>query len=88
MLTSAAILFILAAAMIYNNALTRTQVPGMVTEFLFALTEDPLLILLLLNLLLFVAGMFMSTAETILLLAPLIAPCCRSSASTRSISAC
>ena len=74
--------------MIYNNALTRTQVPGMVTEFLFALTEDPLLILLLLNLLLFVAGMFMSTAETILLLAPLIAPCCRSSASTRSISAC
>lgn len=73
-LTSAAILFILAAAMIYNNALTRTQVPGMVTEFLFALTEDPLLILLLLNLLLFVAGMFMSTAETILLLAPLIAP--------------
>jgi tripartite ATP-independent transporter DctM subunit len=73
-LTSAAILFILAAAMIYNNALTRTQVPGMVTEFLFSLTEDPLLILLLLNLLLFVAGMFMSTAETILLLAPLIAP--------------
>ena len=60
--------------MIYINALTRTQVPGMVTEFLFALTEDPLLILLLLNLLLFVAGMFMSTAETILLLAPLIAP--------------
>ncbi len=73
-LTSASILFILAAAMIYNNALTRTQVPSMVTEFLFALTDDPLLVLLLLNLMLFVAGMFMSTAETILLLAPLIAP--------------
>jgi tripartite ATP-independent transporter DctM subunit len=73
-LTSASILFILAAAMIYNHALTRTQVPSMVTDFLFALTDDPLLVLLLLNLLLFVAGMFMSTAETILLLAPLIAP--------------
>jgi hypothetical protein len=56
------------------GALTRTQVPATVTEFLFALTEDPLLILLLVNLVLFVAGMFMSTAETILLLALLIAP--------------
>ncbi|MCG8548646.1 MAG: TRAP transporter large permease [Alphaproteobacteria bacterium] len=73
-LNSAAILMILAAAMIYNSALTRTQVPQQVTEVLFAFSNDPLVVLILLNLVLFVAGMFMSTAETILLLTPLIAP--------------
>ena len=71
---SSAILFILAAAMIYNNALTRTQVPQVVTDLLFSFSESGLVILILLNVVLFIAGMFMSTAETILLLTPLIAP--------------
>ncbi|MBZ0148029.1 MAG: TRAP transporter large permease [Pseudorhodoplanes sp.] len=72
--SSSAIMFFLATAMIYNTALTRTQVPQIVTDFLFSLSGDALVILLLLNIILFVAGMFMSTAEVILLLTPLIAP--------------
>lgn len=73
-ITSTAILFILACAMIYNSALTRTQVPELVTNVLFSISNDPLVILLLLNLVLFISGCFMSTAETITLLTPLIAP--------------
>ena len=72
--TSTAILFILACAMIYNSALTRTQVPELVTSVLFSISKNPFVILMLLNLVLFICGCFMSTAETITLLTPLIAP--------------
>jgi len=73
-MTSVAILFILACAKIYNMALTRTQVPELVTNFLFSISQSRLVILLLLNLVLFICGCFMSTAATITLLTPLIAP--------------
>jgi tripartite ATP-independent transporter DctM subunit len=73
-ITSTAILFILACAMIYNSALTRTQVPELVTNALFSISKDPLVILMLLNVVLFISGCFMSTAETITLLTPVIAP--------------
>ncbi|HSD52488.1 MAG TPA: TRAP transporter large permease [Candidatus Methylomirabilis sp.] len=71
---SAVILFILACAQIYSNALTRTQVPMYVTEAMLSISENPLTVMLALNLVLFLAGCFMSTAETITLLTPLIAP--------------
>lgn len=73
-MTSVAILFILACAKIYNMALTRTQVPELVTNFLFSITENRLVMLLLLNLVLFIFGCFMSTAATLTLLVPLFAP--------------
>lgn len=71
---SAVIMFILACAQIYSNALTRTQVPIYVTEGLLSMSNDPVVIMLVLNVVLLVAGCFMSTAETITLLTPLIAP--------------
>jgi tripartite ATP-independent transporter DctM subunit len=71
---SAVIMFILACAQIYSNALTRTQVPMFVTEAVLAVSENPLVVILLLNAVLFVCGCFMSTAETITLLTPVIAP--------------
>jgi tripartite ATP-independent transporter DctM subunit len=71
---SAVIMFILACAQIYSNALTRTQVPMHVTEGLLSISDNPMVIMLVLNLALLVAGCFMSTAETITLLTPLIAP--------------
>jgi len=73
-INGSAILIILACAMIYNSALTRTQVPEIVTNLLFSISKDPLIILLLLNITILIAGMFMSTAETISLFTPLIAP--------------
>jgi len=71
---SAVIMFILACAQVYSNALTRTQVPIFVTEGLLSVSDSPLITLLILNVALFIAGCFMSTAETITLLTPIIAP--------------
>jgi tripartite ATP-independent transporter DctM subunit len=72
--TASAVMFILASATIYNSALTRTQVPEMVTEAIFSLSQDPFSVLIVLNLVLFVAGCFMSTTETITLFTPLFIP--------------
>jgi len=75
--TSAAILFILACAMIYNNALVRTQVPQVLMDFLFSISKSPFIILVLLTFTLLLFGCFMSTAETITILTPLFAPLLR-----------
>ncbi|MHC4538352.1 MAG: TRAP transporter large permease [Planctomycetota bacterium] len=72
--TSAAILFILASAMIYNCALTRTHVPAIVTDLLFSFNSSPFVLLILLNIVLFITGCFMSTAAAISLFTPLFAP--------------
>lgn len=72
--TAAAIMFILAAAMIYNAALARTKIPEMVTGAVASVSENPFVVLLILQLVLFIAGCFMSTAETITLFTPLFVP--------------
>jgi tripartite ATP-independent transporter DctM subunit len=71
---SAIIMFILACAQIYSNALTRTQVPMFVTDAMLQINDNPLVTLIVLNIILFIAGCCMSTAETITLLTPIIAP--------------
>jgi tripartite ATP-independent transporter DctM subunit len=72
--TAAAIMFILAAAMIYNAALARTQIPEMVIRAVSSVSENPFVVLLILQVVLFIAGCFMSTAETITLFTPLFVP--------------
>jgi tripartite ATP-independent transporter DctM subunit len=72
--TSSAIMFILAAAAIYNAALSRTQMPDMVIEAVSVISENPLVIILIFQLLIFIAGCFMSTAATISLFTPLLMP--------------
>ncbi|ORC30707.1 ABC transporter permease [Marispirochaeta aestuarii] len=72
--TASAIMFILAAATIYNAALARTQMPEMVIRAVSAVSENPFVVLIILQFVLFIAGCFMSTAETITLFTPLFIP--------------
>lgn len=72
--TASAIMFILAAAAVYNAALTRTQMPQLVVATISSLSENPLVIIVILNIVLFISGCFMSTAATITLFTPLFIP--------------
>lgn len=72
--TSSAIMFVLAAAAIYNAALSRTQMPDMVIAAISVISENPFVIVMVLQLLIFIAGCFMSTAATISLFTPLLIP--------------
>ncbi len=72
--TSAAIMLLIAFAAIPSAMFTYGDCAAAVTEWLFSITDSPVLFLLLVNGVLLIVGMFMETNTSILLLAPIIAP--------------
>lgn len=73
-IVSGAILVVIAFTSIFNKVLTQMRVPQDIAEFTVALTDNPVVFLLCVNLLLFVVGMFMETNAAVLLMAPLLFP--------------
>ena len=73
-ISSAAILLVVGAAAAFAWLAALSRVPNAVGEILFAITDNRLLLLLLINLLLFVAGMFLDAGPAILILGPILAP--------------
>lgn len=74
MQATAVILLIICAASAFGFYMTWEQIPRMVANAMLALTENPLLLLLLINILLVVAGMFIEGSATIILLTPILVP--------------
>lgn len=72
--TSAIILLIVAASSIFAWILTSNRVTERFAELLMSMTDNPLLILLMLNLVLFVVGCFMETVAAITILVPVLLP--------------
>ena len=72
--TSAIILFIVAAASIFAWILTSNRVTEHFADILMGMTQNPLLILLMLNVVLFVVGCFMETVAAITILVPVLLP--------------
>jgi tripartite ATP-independent transporter DctM subunit len=68
------IMFIIALAKFYNFILTREQIPQKVVSFLMGLTSDPVLILVVIVLGLFVLGCFLSTTPALMLVVPVLLP--------------
>ena len=72
--TSAIILFIVAAASIFAWILTSNRVTEHFAGILMGMTDNPILILLMLNVVLFVVGCFMETVAAITILVPVLLP--------------
>jgi C4-dicarboxylate transporter, DctM subunit len=73
-LTSATILIIIGTANAFGRILTLEQIPKMVADLLLSISSNPLIILLLLNILLLFVGMFMDTVAAIIILVPILLP--------------
>lgn len=73
-LVSAGILLIVAFASALGFLLTISQIPQQIGAWLGALTDSPIIFLLIVNILLFVTGMFMETLAAIIILAPILGP--------------
>ncbi len=73
-LTSATILIIIGTANAFGRILTMEQIPRMVADSLLSISSNPLIILLLLNILLLFVGMFMDTVAAIIILVPILLP--------------
>ncbi len=72
--TTATILFIVAGAAIFAWILTRLRVPVMFAEALLGISQNKIVLLLLLNLVLFIVGFFMETIAAITILVPVLLP--------------
>jgi tripartite ATP-independent transporter DctM subunit len=72
--SSSAILIIVAAAALFGWILAVEQVPQTFAAALLALSKDPLVLLIIANLVFFIAGMFLDSTTATLLLVPIIAP--------------
>jgi tripartite ATP-independent transporter DctM subunit len=70
--TSSAVLIIVSAAAVFGWVMTVEQLPQMFTHTLLSLSTDPLVLLLIVNVLLMVAGMFLDSTTATLLVAPLV----------------
>ncbi len=71
--TAAIILFIISMASIFSWIAAMEEIPARMAGTLLGLTDNPLLLLLLVNLVLLVAGTFVETTAALILLVPMIA---------------
>lgn len=72
--TTAIILLIVAGASIFAWILTSNRVTEQFAGMILTLTDNPILILLLLNIILFLVGFFMETIAAITILVPVLLP--------------
>jgi tripartite ATP-independent transporter DctM subunit len=72
--TTAAVLIIVGAAAMFGWILAVEQVPQFFDAWFKHITTNPLLMLLIVNVIFFIAGMFIDSTTATLLLVPIIAP--------------
>lgn len=70
---SSAILLIVAVAALFGWILSVEQVPQILTQWMLSISRNPYVLLLIVNILLLVAGMFLNSTTAILVIAPIIA---------------
>lgn len=73
-ITSATIMILFGAANTFGRLMTMFSVPTMMTDFMFSVSQNPYVIMLLINLMLLLIGMFLDTISSILLFSPIFAP--------------
>ncbi|QUS36889.1 TRAP transporter large permease [Falsirhodobacter algicola] len=73
-LTSAVVLLLVGAAMAFKTVASLSHTPEMLASFILGLTDNPLLLLFLINVLLFIVGMFLDAGPAIIILGPILGP--------------
>ncbi|SHF44829.1 TRAP transporter, DctM subunit [Desulfacinum infernum DSM 9756] len=77
-ITSSVVLLIIGSANIMGWLLAYQRIPEMLAEAFLSVSDNPYLLLLLMNVLLLIVGMFMEISASIVLLAPILAPIAQS----------
>lgn len=69
-----AVIIIIASAKVFGYYLTLERIPQMITEALMNMTNSPFVLLMVINLMLLVIGMFIEGGAALVILAPLLVP--------------
>ncbi len=72
--TSAVVLLLVGAAMAFKTVVSLSHAPETLAAYILSLSENPLVLLLLINLLLFIVGMFLDAGPAIIILGPILGP--------------
>ncbi len=73
-LTSAVVLLLVGAAMAFKTVVSLSRTPETLAAYILGMSSDPLILLFLINLLLFVVGMFLDAGPAIIILGPILGP--------------
>ncbi|NIZ63413.1 C4-dicarboxylate ABC transporter permease [Sedimentitalea sp. CY04] len=73
-LISSVVLLLVGAAMAFKTVVSLSHAPEQLASFILSLSENPLILLFLINLLLFVVGMFLDAGPAIIILGPILGP--------------
>jgi C4-dicarboxylate transporter DctM subunit len=69
-----AVLIIMGPAMAFGKLLTLYQIPDQIAGLFLSISQDPIMVLIMISLLLVIVGMFMETLSQIVLLTPIFLP--------------
>lgn len=72
--TTSVLMIMVAAASLFTKVLALERVPQTAAQLLLSWSNDPVLLLLIVNLILILAGMFLESISALVLLTPVIAP--------------
>lgn len=73
-IASSVVLLLVGAAMSFKTVVALSHAPEALAAFILSLSENPLLLLFLINILLFVVGMFLDAGPAIIILGPILGP--------------
>ena len=73
-LTNAATVIIIGFSISFAYLMTRERIPSIVADFIVSLSENPLVIMLIINIFLLIVGMFIDTISAIVILTPILLP--------------
>lgn len=68
------VMFIIIGAGVFGQYLTWERIPHMIGEYLFHVTESPIVFLIIVNVILLIVGMFIEGGAAMIILAPLLIP--------------
>ena len=76
--TTGAVVIILATATAFGRLVSMYQIPQMISSVLFGISQNWIVILLLISVLLLILGMFMETLSIMIILTPILLPLVKS----------
>lgn len=72
--TSAVVLLLVGAAMAFKTVVSLSHAPEILAAAILGLSDNPLVLLFLINVLLFIVGMFLDAGPAIIILGPVLGP--------------
>jgi len=72
--TTAIVIFLIATSTAFSYVMAVERVPQAITDFLLSITQNKYLLLLIINIMLLIVGMFMDMSPAILIFTPILLP--------------